>query len=250
MMILPTSYIALGERTSPRFCSVFSKGCGGGDMADDTILRNGPMALFGSPALWTMFVQAQAEGRTWYYGDHGYFRRGEYYRVTRNKMQHGGHGRAKSVRLDRLGVKIDKWKKGGKHILVCAPDQKFASLMGFNAAMWETDIIRFLAAHTDRPIVVRHRDEYIKSSLTDQLENCWALVTYVSNAAVEAIMCGVPVFCTSICAASTMGLTDLTKIEYPYRPHWRRQWAANLAANQWTLQEIKDGVCWRALQHA
>ena len=58
--------------------------------------------------------QAQAEGRTWWYMDNGYFRPGHfagYYRVTRNAMQHDGTGNVSSERWERLGLNIAPWKK-------------------------------------------------------------------------------------------------------------------------------------------
>lgn len=44
------------------------------------------------------------------------------------------------------------------------------------------------------------------------------MVTWTSNAAVDALLAGVPVFCTGDCAASVMGRSDPINIEYPYYP--------------------------------
>jgi hypothetical protein len=72
-------------------------------------------------------------------------------------------------------------------------------------------------------------------------------VCWTSNAAVDAVLAGVPVFCTSPCAAYRMGHADLSKIETPHFPPDREQWAWSLAANQWTLREMASGQCWREL---
>ena len=45
------------------------------------------------------------------------------------------------------------------------------------------------------------------------LRGAWALVTCASNAAVEALLAGVPVFCTRPCAAYRMGKADVAEIE-------------------------------------
>ena len=73
-------------------------------------------------------------------------------------------------------------------------------------------------------------------------------MTCASNAAVEALLSGVPVFCTGPCAAYRMGKPDVTEIETPALPDDRERWARVLAANQWTLDEMADGTCWRELQ--
>lgn len=243
----PTAYAVGGERTSPRWCRAFAAGCGG-EMAADGALRPGAAALFGSPVLWPLFARVRAEGRDYFYGDHGYFGRGRYYRVTRNALQHDGSGQANAVRLDALGVAIEPWRKGGRHVLVCPPDEAFARLMGFSAAGWLAETQAALARHSDRPVVVRERARARgPRPLEADLADCWALVTYTSNAAVEAVLAGVPVFCEAACAAARMGLDDLARIEKPRRPRGRRQWACNLAANQWTLDEIASGRCWKEI---
>lgn len=248
-MAVPIAYAAAGERTSPRWCYAFAKGCGG--KVRYRGLKPGPVAMFGSPALWNILSEARAEGRDWYYGDHAYFRRFEYYRVTRNAYQHDGSGCARGRRLEALGVTIGPWRKAGNHVLVCPPDAAFAALHGFDADGWLAGVLDTLGRQTDRPVHVRGRlgAEHGKPLAAD-LAGAWALVTYTSNAAVEAVIAGVPVFCTGACAASAMGLSDLAAIETPAMPYGRAQWARNLAANQWTFEEMKRGDCWRAIGDA
>lgn len=69
----------------------------------------------------------------------------------------------------------------------------------------------------------------------------------MSNIAVDAVIAGIPVFCTGPCAGLTMGLSDLSKIESPVRPE-REQWLYTLAANQWTFEEMKRGELWNVIQ--
>lgn len=245
----PVAYVAPHEKTSPRFAYAFSCGCKG-PQVEDSELRPGPVALFGSPQLWSGILQeAIAESRTYYYGDHAYFGRMEYYRVTKNALQHSGHGSAGSDRFAAHGIPIRSWRSRGDHILVCPPDASFARLMGFPADHWVRHVVETLKEYTRRPIRVRIRRgaEFSSHTLAQDLEGAHALVTYTSNAAVEAVLVGVPVFCLGACAGRTMGLSDLSRIETPIYPDWREQWAANLAANQWTLPEIASGECWDAL---
>ena len=196
--------------------------------------------------------QAQAEKRTWLYADNGYFRPGKsgHFRITRNALQHDGTGNAPPERWERLGLEIKPWRKDGSHILVCPPDETYGQLWGLDHRKWLQDVRGVLERATDRQVVVRHRSK--AGSATEPfaaaLQGAWALVTCTSNAAVEALLAGVPVFCTRPCAAYMMGTPVLAEIEYPAMPDDRERWAWNLAAAQWTLLEMADGTCWRDLQ--
>lgn len=248
MSLVPVAYEARGESTSPRWCYAFAQGCNGVNVIDNA-LHPGPVALFGSPRLWTAILsQARAEGRDWYYGDHAYFGRQKYYRITKNKFQHSGIGDPDYGRLKNLSINIRPWRRGGQHIVICPPDKMFSELMGFDSASWLRNICYALRCHTERPITIRQRKDVGKiRPLGEDLKNAWALVTYMSNAATEAVLDGIPVFCTGYCAAQTMGFNDLIRIEKPAYPDWREKWAATLAANQWTLAEMAAGDCWRKI---
>ncbi|HDZ74382.1 MAG TPA: hypothetical protein ENH55_16790 [Aurantimonas coralicida] len=246
----PTAYAVNREHSSPRFAAAWAAGCGGAVEAAD-ILRPGPIALFGSPRRWGLIAQARAEGRTWYYADHAYFGRQGYYRVTRDGFQHDGRDslwpRGAPERLEALGVEIKPWRESGDHVLVCPPDAGFARLFGFDAAAWTAHVTAALEALTPRRLRVRPRACADLAPLADDLAGAWCLVTYVSNAAVEALCAGVPAIVTGPCAARPLAATDLRAVLDPPRPDGRRRWAEVMAANQWTLDEIRAGDAWRAL---
>lgn len=212
-------------------------------------LRPGPVAMFGSRHFTELLNKAIKEKRTWYYGDHGYFNRFVFYRVTRNAYMHNGQGEGDENRLKQLGVQIEAWRVGGKDILICPPDPQYSRRNGFSDHEWYLSVRKTLRAHTDRPIRVRLRKDASRSPLRAALENCHAMVTHHSNAAVEALLMGVPVFVTGECSARMMAETDLTRIEYPIRRDDRLRFASVLAANQWTLSEIHNGECWRRIGH-
>lgn len=240
-------YSVTRERTSPRFAKAFALGCGG-RVTTNMDHFDGPIAMFGSPHLTEVLNRAIAEGRTWYYGDHAYFARFRFFRVTRNAYQHDGRGETTGIRFNRIGIEIEPWRKG-RDILVCPPDRAYASRNGFDAETWKRETLDKLRRHTDRPIRFRNRvgAERNPVTLRMDLENCHALVTHHSNSAVEALCIGVPVFVTGICAARSMAEADLSKIETPHYPDDRRRWAGVLADNQWTLTEMKQGKAWRHL---
>ncbi len=249
-MTPPVVYMAQGELTSPQWCNAFAHGCGG-KIVDTTSLLPGDVALFGSPKLWYVVDRMQKEKRTFYYGDHGYFRKGDYYRITRNAFQHDGKGQAGPDRFEKLGSSFRPrpWKKDGQHVLVCPPGPVFAALHGFNADMWLDAVISKLQIHTDRPVRVRPKPMRKRGArpLAADLEDCWALVTWRSNVCVEALAAGVPVFPLGKCASSHLGREDLGQIEKPFYPGGRDQFFWNLAANQWTLGEIHGGQAWDIL---
>lgn len=244
---VPVVYAASGESTSPRWCAAFAEGCGGEIVVDAGRLLAGPMALFGSPRLWHLVEQARSEGRRFYYGDHAYFGRGAYYRITRDAFQHDGSGEAGPERFINTEAVLQPWRSGGGHVLVCPQSDVFHGLHG--QPDWLARTLEVLARHTDRELRVRRKPRAGSGTppIAEDLAACWAVVTFTSNSAVDAVMAGVPAFCTGPCAASAMALEDLALIESPVRPEGRAQWAWNLAANQWTLDEIASGEAWRAL---
>ena len=248
--MLPPNVYHTGHIYSDTICKAFAEGCGGALVSPAPLLP-GSVAMYGClRGLLPTLKQAQAEGRTWWYMDNGYFRPGHfhgYYRVTRNAFQHDGTGKASSKRWERLGLNIAPWQKGGRRILVCPPSQKFGELLGFNAAAWLQAMLNTLKRHTDREIRVRAKKGNA-TPLDADLKDCHAVVAHSSNAAVLALLAGVPVFCTAPCAAHRMGGADVSKIEMPVYPEDREQWAWNLADHQFNLEEMRQGLCWEMLQ--
>lgn len=216
----------------------------------------GPVALYGNMrGLKPILDCARAEGRDWYYADNGYFRPGHwdgYFSITKNALQHAGSGRAGPARFARLGLTIQPWRRQGAHILIAPPSLPFAQLNDFDGTAWIDDVLLRIRRFTDRPIIIRRkartrREARYQRPLIHDLADAWCVVTYSSKTALHALLAGVPIFATTPCAASAMGLVDLSSIEAPAYPAGRAQWAANLAANQWTLEEIERGAFRRQL---
>lgn len=218
-------------------------------------LRDG--AWFGYGALRGMLPtlrQAQAEGRDWYYADNPYFggRDSGYFRITKGALQHDGSGDFAPDRWRKLGLKIKPWRTTGEYIIVAPPDPIFGELWGMDPIGWLSDTVMALKAATDRPIQIRRKIlsqvEPGSPPLAEHLKGAWAVVTYASNIAVDALIAGVPVFCSAPCGGYRMGTPDLSRIEAPVMPDDREQWAWALAANQWSLAEMSSGLCWRELR--
>lgn len=247
--MIPVSYYAPDEVTSPRFAFAFAKGCRG-EIADEfDYLYPGPVALFGSPAAWPILREAKAAGRDWYYGDHAYFGRSKYFRITKNAFQHDGSGEATPQRFELFHREVQPWRRAGGHVLVCPNSAIYCALHGFDVETWLASVTATLRAHTDREIRVRWKVDARRRSIKDDLVNAWAVVVFSSASALDALIAGVPVFVLApFAAGARMGLADLTRIEQPIYPDAREPFLWSLAENQWTLQEIYSGMAWRHLQ--
>jgi hypothetical protein len=240
-----------GHIHSRTVMGAFAAGAGLPVVPPDT-LRAGGVAVYGIlRGTGPLLRQAQREQRNWIYLDNGYFKPGHYdgfFRVTCNAYQFATRGKPDLSRLWRLGVDLKPWRKTGRHVLVCPPSTVFAEHMGVNRAEWLTNTTQVLVRRTDREIRVRIKPiDGVAVPLQDDLRECHAVVTLNSNVAVEALVAGVPVFCHAISAASPMARHDVNFIEEPGLPDGRLEWAATLAANQWTLAEMRDGTCAKAL---
>lgn len=195
------------------------------------------------PAWLHLWEQAKAEVREWWYADNSYFDAGRerYFRVTKNAMQHDGCGESDGTRLAELGVTAKPWRPGGYHIVVCVQSDEFLRVVvGIEggAAGWLCGVRNALAKVTKRPLVIREKRD--SRPLADDLAGAHALVTYCSAAANEALIAGIPVH---VGAGAALGLsTPLAEIDNPRRPDGRERWAAVLADNQWTLDELRRGA--------
>lgn len=247
--MIPVSYYAPNEFTSPKVAYAFAKGCGG-TITDEEDLFPGPVALFGSPSRWPLLRQAQAEGRDYFYIDHAYFSRGKYYRITKNGYQHDGRGASTGERFQSFPkLQIKPWRTSGSHIVVCPNSAIHFALHGLDADQWLRDVTATLRQHTDREIRIRWKVQRSERPIARDLADAWAVVVFSSASALDALVAGVPVFTLAPFASSVrMGLSDLTQIEHPYYPDDRESFLSVIADHQWTLQEILKGVAWRALQ--
>ena len=232
-------------------CDAFAKGCGGA-VVDPRAATPSDAFFYGVvPATRDAFNLTRANGCHWYYADNSYFDRGRqaYYRITRNAFQVSGFCAPNFSRFDALGARIKPWRATGSHIVVCEQSAAFMELCGYGSG-WLDHVVTSIKAHTDRPVRIRRwiRDKAkLAETLRVDLADAWAMVCHMSSAANEALLQGVPTFVTGECAASPMSLSDLSKIESPAMNDGREVWAAGLAANQWTVEEIKSGDAWRSL---
>ena len=232
---------------SRRVLEAFAAGCGG-RVASTTVeqLEPGAVAFYGVRPGWShLWRQAQIERRDIYYLDNAFWddAREVKFRVGRNVVQMYEFPKRDYPPFRRP---IARWREGGDHIVVCPQSSEFMVCVERFSEHWTDWIARRLRMYTTRPIVIRTKRD--RRPLADDLRNAWAVVTHTSAAANEAIVAGIPAFTTGLCAATPMSNQDVAHIERPRCPDGREQWAAAVAAHEWTLEEMANGTCWKALQ--
>ena len=250
-----TGYAGADKAKAALVCQAFVEGAGGGRVLQPPprFLATGGAAFFGvTEATQALWRQAKAEGRDWFYLDNAYFdvARGRLFRAARNAVQATGNEPPDWARLAALGIGIQPWRRQGRHVLLIAQSATHMRVVAGQRDDWWREAMAVLRRHTDREIVLRgwrSDKRALATTLPEALRDCWAVVTWSSAAANEALLAGVPVFTAGPCAAAGLGLADLTRIETPSYPDGRAAWAAALAGRQWTLDEIRAGQAWRTL---
>jgi hypothetical protein len=191
--------------------------------------------------------------REWIYWDRGYVRRvfacwlprgtnGGYYRWHRNAFQLRQIAKYPPDRWAALNIDVRPWQRGGRHIVIAAPTATYSRF--HRLAAWTDTTLDTLSRLTDRQLVIRGKET--RRPLQADLEGAHALVAHASIAAVEAVICGCPVFVHPDSAASLVGQTDLAMIEKPAYPE-RQPWLNALAFSQFSERELIDGTLFRLI---
>ena len=181
-----------------------------------------------------------------------------WHRIVPNDLQHSQILPRSPDRLRRLGI-TGHARRHGRRVIVAVPDEKPCRFYGIDRDQWIQDTVTTIKKHTDRPIVIRERAPRRQDRVaTDPLvrvlgDDTHALVTFNSNAAVEAVIEGVPVFVSAPThAAAPVGNRDLGQIEEPFWPDRDlvEAWLCHLAYGQFHVRELEDGTALRILNGA
>ena len=206
----------------------------------------------------TIIWESQKRNHPFYYMDHAYFHATRtyagdiQYRIIKSQMQLNKVVDLEKEDYDRIErykpIRTQPFHKSGEHILLCPPTKAICRLYDLgDEQMWIDNMITELQKYTDRNIIVRMKDE--KKSLHEQLQNCHAIVTHQSTAAIPAITQGTPSFCDSVSQSAPVSETDISKIETPFYPDddLRQHWIDSLLSCQFNMKEIGDGTARRVV---
>ncbi len=216
-----------------------------------------------------------SRNKNWYYFDQPYFFATDYepsatgdrwYRICKNNTQKNYLEKSYKVdrRFDKLTERLNQkcrdeltpkqWQYGGKHILVIPPSYHTALWYGIDRHEWTKNIIKEIAKY-DRthPIVIREKfkdgadwGEKVIKPLSEDLKDCYAMVSFHSMCAVQAVMNGVPSFCSEHSPAYpvSLGLDELDQIKDPLYAGDREDWVKSLMCSQFTEVEMKQGLAY------
>jgi hypothetical protein len=169
------------------------------------------------------------------------------------------------------GIQLQKYRKGGNHILLCLQRNGGWSMGNFDVVDWAAETIKTLRKYSDREIIIRAHPgdkdalRYLApknlmkkipllkgvrlsrpgSTLMQDLENCWAVVNYNSSPTVGAAIEGYPIFVTDSdrSQCSQIANKNLSLIEFPIYPD-REPWVQRLAMFHWSFDELVTGEAW------
>lgn len=213
---------------------------------------------------------AKEHGRDYYFMETGYLGnyrsennttgRKVYHRIQKNDMQQNRIMEVPNDRWQALcqynpALQYNGWRKNpGKKILLIMSTEKPFEYYGDDKDTWVAQTIATIKENSDREIVIREkagRAERTNDTIYEALnDDIWALVTYNSVAAVEAIQSGIPAFSMAPTAASTITTNDLSLIEYPPKVDEElvQKWLWSIAYGQFTINELLTGEAWKLVQ--
>lgn len=185
------------------------------------------------------------KGLPFYYIDNSYFdaARGEQYRVTRNAVQMPAdrirEARSDGARFAALGCEIKPWFDAREgHWLVVEQSPGFMKLVAEHAT-WLTQTVNEVKRSSAHPVKFRSWDPdklKVQASLPADLVGARTVVTHSSAAAITGALAGVPFLVSPMSAI------------YSMQPFERLHFVQVLADNQWSIDELRAGNAWEALQ--
>ncbi len=190
--------------------------------------------------------------RNFYYIDHGYFKQSErnfqnnttniiklngYFRIVQNDYWHNGSGSKPNDRFVSLNIEVKNLKKTGEYIILSEPTKDAQNY--YNLHNWTSETKEKLRNYTDRKIITHNRGS--KISLDELLKNAWAFVSDHSSAGFKSMLNGVPAYFTNTTLKNIASIENIERHDIDYNIF------NNLAYEQWTIDEIKNGAAWEYL---
>lgn len=127
----------------------------------------------------------------------------------------------------------------GKHVLILPPADKIAYI--YKAENWLNETIKEVKRYTDRPIIVKKKNE---GKLSDYLGLAHVVVSFGSVADVESAIAGVPVITSQYSPAIPISnkVEDIENLQ----EFDRSKWLSALAGSEWRASEMPE--CWQRIK--
>lgn len=190
------------------------------------------------------------------YADLGYWQRKTHYRLSVNGWSPHAyvHIGKTADRLNSVGVTVRPWGSGDQ-VLILGASRKSMEEHGFAYRTWETNMARSLRGvqnlvYRPKPTDPERRPidgvAYCDRPIEEALRKAKVVVSHHSNACIDALVAGVPVYCETGAAAAFSVSFD--EINEPPRKEGREQFLADVAWLQWSLDEMRAGAAWAHLR--
>lgn len=167
---------------------------------------------------------------------------------------------------NRLNIRLKDYRSNGNHILICLQRIDGWSMCGTNVQQWLDRTTSEIRKYSNRPIVVRKhpgdrkqntlrvpKDCVLSNSanLLEDLNNCWAIITFNSSPGIAGLINGIPVFVTDTAPQRSQTWpicnTSLSLIETPTLFD-RTDWINKISQCHWNLDEVISGQAWSFLR--
>ncbi len=149
-------------------------------------------------------------------------------------------------RWEREKIKPWPWRVDGDHIIYADSSNKYKEWFDIDDEDVSEELWK-LRWSTTKTIVYRPRN--CEASIYDFLTSAWALVTRGSNAAVDALLYGVPVLLTGDdCVSAPLASRGMVNDQvFVPSDEDRHRWLCGLAWCQYTPEELESGFAWRKI---
>ena len=205
-----------------------------------------------------------------YLGLKGTGARADYFKFSVGSMHPLSYFQAEPHPGDRfkaLKITVKPWRSQteGSKILLALSSRKYCVWYGIdNPHKFAAKIVREIQkvldmAGNDCEIIYRPKPSWDEAQpvkgagysrppegIRDVLRDTHCLVTHGSNAAIDAILMGVPVVVLGPGIAQPVASRDIKGVIKPYRPSRGQvdQWLRDIAYCQWTTEELRSGLAW------
>lgn len=233
-------YRAPHELSSPRVAEALHTATRWPITDSDCYLGGGWIG-FGSPYNWQALQECIKQNMPFVYIDKGYFMREHFYRITVNSFYPPAYKASNGTRLQTFNITIKPWlmNTSRSHIIACPQSDFHFEKNGLHKADWFNQV-REAVRHTKYRLIIK--EKRTAKPLSYYLKSAKLVISYNSNACLEAVLAGIPAICTGKSHIDCLVGRDLSYVTKPFYPENRLEYAQFLADNQWTLSEIASGA--------